>query len=323
MTLSVAVIVPLHRDTPAFRRCVDGVLALADDAVELVVAADRAPSDVPPPARVVLTGSATDTSPAEKRDAALETVTADVCAFIDDDAYPAPDWIEKARARLADPSIAAVGGPGVTPPGSPWRERVGGAFYESSLGSGPLRYRFVADGGVRDVDDFPAYNFLVRTQALRDVGGWGTKFYGGEDTAVCLALHERGHRIVYDPEVVVFHHRRPIFRPHMRQVGNVGRHRGYFVRAYPKTSLRPVYFAPSLALVAAAATAAWALPRPRRRRALAAAAAAGWAGVAAHAVREGQDPPVAAGLPAALAAGHGAYGWGFLRGLVTPSIEAM
>ena len=90
-------------------------------------------------------------------------------------------------------------GPGVTPPGSGWRERAGGAFYESPFGSGGLRFRFTPLGAPRDVDDFPAYNLFVRTDELRAIGGWDSSFYGGEDTKVCLALRRAGHRIVYDP----------------------------------------------------------------------------------------------------------------------------
>ena len=44
----------------------------------------------------------------------------------------------------------------------------------------------------RTVDDYPAYNLFVRREALEHVGGWGTTFYGGEDTVLCLKLAEAG-----------------------------------------------------------------------------------------------------------------------------------
>jgi glycosyltransferase involved in cell wall biosynthesis len=316
----VSVIVPLHRLTAAARRCLDEVLALPGDRHELIVVSDRRIEGLPERARLVLTGSETDTSPAEKRDAAMPHVRGEICAFLDDDAYPASDWIDKALARFeSDPAAAAVGGPGLTPPGSPLAERVGGAFYESRFGSGGLTYRFRPVGGVREVDDFPAYNLFIRTSALRAIGGWASTFYGGEDTKVCLELVRNGHRIVYDPAVLVFHHRRPILRSHMRQVGNVGRMRGYFTRAFPETSMRPLYFAPSAALLAAPLVAAWALRKPSRLALVAAGAGA----ISLSALRDGKDPAVAALLPIALAAGHGAYGAGFLRGLLTTEIEGM
>jgi GT2 family glycosyltransferase len=323
-TPEVSVIVPLHRMTPEARRCIDEVLAVPGDRHELIVVSDADPGPTPEGARLVLTNSPADTSPAEKRDAALPHVRGRVCAFLDDDAYPADGWLDRALERLRDPSVAAVGGPGETPPGSALRERLGGAFYESPLGSGSLRYRFVATGGVRDVDDYPAYNFFVRTDVLRSVGGWASKFYGGEDTKLCLSLIEAGHRIVYDPEVLVYHFRRPVFSGLMRQVRNVGRHRGFFVRAHPRTSARPVYFGPSLALLAAPALLSWAVASRKRAAGAGVVCMAGWLATSALARRDGADGVVAALLPVALAAGHAAYGAGFLQGLLaTRKIEAM
>lgn len=321
MPLSVTVIVPLHRRTAAFEQCVEATLRQLREGDELVVVADGDPGPLPDGARVLLTGSPHDTSPAVKRDVALAEAHGDLLAFLDDDAYPADGWLERAVQRFADPSIVAVGGPGVTPPGSGWRERASGAFYESPFGSGGLRFRFTPLGEVREVDDFPAYNLFVRRDELRAIGGWDSSFYGGEDTKVCLALRRAGHRIVYDPDVLVYHHRRRVFGPHLRQVANVGRHRGHFVRIFPETSRRPLYFAPALGLVAALAAVAWSATEPSRIAALAALGAAGAATITGWAVRDGRDPAVALVLPAVVGTTHAAYGAAFLQGLVVRELE--
>ena len=323
MALSVSVIVPLHRRTPAFEQCIEATLRLLREDDELIVVSDTSPGSLPDRVRVLLTGAAEDTSPAEKRDLALADARGDLCAFIDDDAYPADGWIDRAVERFADPSIVAVGGPGVTPPGSGWRERAGGAFYESPFGSGGLRFRFAPLGPARDVDDFPAYNLFVRTEELRAIGGWASSFYGGEDTKVCLALRRAGHRIVYDPLVLVYHHRRQVFGPHLRQVANVGRHRGHFVRILPETSRRPLYFAPALGLIGALAAGVWATRKPGRFGGLAALGTLGAATVTGWALRDGRDPAVALVLPVVVAGTHAAYGAAFLQGLVTREIERM
>ncbi len=321
MTLSVTVIVPLHRRTAAFEQCVEASLRQLREGDELLIVGDSYPGPLPDGARVLLTGSPHDTSPAEKRDVALAEAHGDLLAFLDDDAYPADGWLERAVDRFADPSIVAVGGPGVTPPGSGWRERASGAFYESPFGSGGLRFRFTPLGEVREVDDFPAYNLFVRRDELSAIGGWDSSFYGGEDTKVCLALRRAGHRIVYDPDVLVYHHRRRVFGPHLRQVANVGRHRGHFVRIFPETSRRPVYFAPALGLVAGLAAVAWSATEPSRFAALAALGAAGAATITGWALRDGRDPAVALVLPAVVWTTHAAYGAAFLQGLVTREIE--
>jgi hypothetical protein len=314
--IEVAVIIALHRLTPEARQCIDAVLALEDLRAEIVVVCDRRPSGIPGGVRLIETGSPTDTSPAEKRDLALEYVSAPVYAFIDDDAYPAADWLDRALGRFAsDPNLHALGGPGLTPPGSPFKRRLAGAFYESRLGSGGLRHRFVRAGPARIVEDWPAYNFFVRSEAVKSVGGWASSYYGGEDTKLCLALRDAGYGILYEPDVVVFHHRRPVFRPLMRQTGNVGRRRGSFVRLYPGTSRRPIYFAPSAALIATplAWLAAW---RLGHTRGLVSFGALIWSGIGLTAWADGAAADEAIALPAALAAGHGAYGWQFLRGLL-------
>ena len=323
MALSVSVIVPLHRRTPAFEQCIGETLRQLREGDELIVVSDTSAGPLPDGIRPLLTGSARDTSPAEKRDLALAEARGDLCAFLDDDAYPAEGWIVRAVERFRDPSIVAVGGPGVTPPESGWRERAGGAFYESPFGSGGLRFRFTPLEPARDVDDFPAYNLFIRRDELRAIDGWNSSFYGGEDTKVCLALRRAGHRIVYDPRVLVYHHRRQIFGPHLRQVANVGRHRGHFVRIHPETSRRPMYFAPAVGLLGGLAAVVWSARRRGRAAALGALGAVGAATVTGWALRDRRDPAVALVLPAVVAATHAAYGAAFLRGLATREIERM
>ena len=315
----MSVVIPLHRDNPGFRACLDGCAALDYPSFEVIVVSDdkvALPADV----KQVQTGADHDTGPGEKRDAGMHAADGDFLAFIDDDAVPRRDWLTEAVRVFEDEKIGAVAGPGVTPPGSPWSERAGGAFYESWLGSGPYRYRF-RPGRRRDVDDYPAYNLIVRRRAAEHVKGWGTGFYGGEDTVICLALVEAGWRIVYDPSVVVFHQRRSVLRRHLAQVGNVGLHRGFFVKAYPQTSLRPSYFLPTAGTLALAGLGMAALFSTKARAALAVALGGYLAGGFALGLVEGNQLSVAAALPGIALASHVTYGIQFVRGLLRRRLD--
>ena len=185
--------------------------------------------------------------PAEKRNIGIAAAKGDIVAFIDDDAYPDSRWLENAVKYFSEPSIGGVGGPGVTPPGDGFLAKAGGRVYANLFVSGNYRYRYVG-GRVRlDVDDYPSCNLLVRTDLLRKIGGYRTDFWPGEDTLLCEAIVLGEHkRIVYDPWSIVYHHRRRLFGPHLRQLGRYGFHRGYFVKRFPATSCRPGYFVPSL-----------------------------------------------------------------------------
>ncbi len=217
---------------------------------EVIVLPDS-PCDIPLPEGlsseqlvVIPTGKV---RPAEKRNVGIEKATGDVVAFIDDDAYPDSRWLENAVKYFSEPSIGGVGGPGVTPPGDSFLAKCGGRVYENVFVSGNYRYRYLG-GRVRlDVDDYPSCNLFVSTDILRKIGGYRVDFWPGEDTLLCEAIVLGEHkRIVYDPWVLVFHHRRSLFAPHLRQLGRYGFHRGYFVKRFPATSRRPGYFVPTL-----------------------------------------------------------------------------
>ena len=183
--------------------------------------------------------------PAEKRNLGIREAKGEIVAFIDDDAYPDQHWLEYAVKYFGEPSIGAVGGPGVTPPGDKSLAKIGGRVYDNILVSGNYRYRYKAGGVRMDVEDYPSCNLFVRKDLMERFGGYRTDFWPGEDTLLCKDILDNWKRIVYDPWVVVYHHRRPLFGAHLRQLGRYGFHRGYFCKRFPSNSLRLSYFVPT------------------------------------------------------------------------------
>lgn len=187
--------------------------------------------------------------PADKRDLALTHAKGEILAFLDDDAYPLKDWLKNALVNFEDQNVAAVGGPAVTPIDDGLLQKASGNIYASFLVSGNFRYRYIPQAK-REVDDFPSCNFLVRKSVMEELGGFDTKFWPGEDTKLCLDITKKlKKKIIYDPHVLVYHHRREIFSPHLKQIINYALHRGYFVKKYPATSLKLSYFIPTLFLL--------------------------------------------------------------------------
>ena len=184
--------------------------------------------------------------PAEKRNIGIREAKGEIVAFIDDDAYPDAHWLEYAIKYFGERDIGAVGGPGVTPPGDTRMAYLGGRVYDNWLVSGNYHYRYRAGGVRMDVEDYPSCNLFVRKNVLDKIGGYRTDFWPGEDTLLCKDIIDSWKRIVYDPWVVVYHHRRPLFLPHLRQLGRYAFHRGYFCKRFPSNSLRLSYFVPTL-----------------------------------------------------------------------------
>ncbi|MBU1256205.1 glycosyltransferase, partial [Patescibacteria group bacterium] len=184
--------------------------------------------------------------PAHKRDQGAKMAKGEILAFLDDDAYPSKHWLKNIVKGFKSKNIVAVGGPGVTPPNTSFLEQASGWASASPMGSGTYSYRFLPKKK-KFVDDYPSMNLAVRKNHFIRVGGFDSHYWPGEDTKLCLDLtHKLNKKILYLPKALVYHHRRPLWLSHLKQNGNFGVHRGNFARVLPQTSLKLLYFGPSL-----------------------------------------------------------------------------
>lgn len=267
--MKVSIIVPVKENNDNLRECVNRCLELDYPDFEVVILPDNLIKDLDGPkvnhvrsklsettasplagiSNVVKTIPTGSISPPEKRNKGITNSDGPILAFIDDDAFPTRDWLKNAIKHFEDGETAAVGGPAVTPQSDSLRQKASGLVYSSLIGGGKYAYRYLPQRP-REVDDYPSCNFIVRRSVLEEIGGFKTNFWPGEDTALCLEITKKlGKKIIYDPEVLIYHHRRPLFIPHLRQVSSYALHRGYFAKKFPQTSLRFSYLAPSLFVI--------------------------------------------------------------------------
>lgn len=240
----ISIIIPVKEINDYIREAIPYHMQLDYPDYEVLVFPDEATDEVFPYERVRVIPSG-KTGPAQKRDLAMQYAHGDIFAFIDDDAWPRTDWLKNAAKELEDPQVGAVGGPAVTAPGDSLLQAGSGKVYESFLCSGNYTYRYVP-GKRREDDDLPSVNLIVKREVFEEVHGFDSSFYPGEDTKLCMDIVNTGMKLIYSPDVLVFHHRRRLFREHLKQVTNYAKHRGYFVKKLPQTSLRPAYFIPTL-----------------------------------------------------------------------------
>lgn len=317
----ISIVIPLHVVSDRFFSDLKKFSKLKYTNYEILIVVNEKLS-IPKIAnsRLLITGMKRS-SPAEKRDFAVKYAKGDIMAYIDDDAYPDPNWLTNAVKDFADdPSLVAVGGSGLTPPDDSYLAKLGGFVYQSRFTSGKLRHRFTNEGYEKKfVEDWPAYNLFIKKSFLNEVGGWESAFYGGEDTYVCLKLISKG-RILYDPDVIVYHHRRELFEPHLKQIHNVGVHRGYFFKVYPETSRSLIYLMPSLLTLGFWSMMLGSFFNTRVLVTFILFSSAAYT-VACQSVSRGNTlrGSMISGL--GVIATHMAYGFGFMRGLCTGKLE--
>lgn len=185
------------------------VLVVIDHAPSLLERAGALVSATGVPVRVVPNGRARGLSGA--RNTGVELSRSDVVVFLDDDACPAPGWLDALLAPYAEPAVVAVGGaadpvwpdasgrPAHLPRELDW---VVGCSYTGQ----PEQ--------TADVRNLMGCSMSFRRDVLLAVGGFdeeagrvGTIPVGCEETDACIRTHQRvpGSRIVLVPASRVHH----------------------------------------------------------------------------------------------------------------------
>jgi len=271
----ISIIIPVKEINDYLRKeTIPAILSQTYKNFEIIILPDKPTKEKFPKTKII--PSWPKLGPADKRDLGAKKAKGEILAFLDDDSYPDKNWLKNAikiftskslksytskplnlytskplyfytPKSLNSSSIAAVCGPALTPSHNNIRQKVSGYVWSTFFGSGGAGSYRCAIKPRREVDDFPTVNFLVRKVDFWQVGGFSSKFWPGEDTKLCYDLvYKLGKKIIYDPKVLVYHHRREIFGPHLRQISRYALHRGYFARIMPKTSLRIGYLLPTL-----------------------------------------------------------------------------
>jgi glycosyltransferase involved in cell wall biosynthesis len=220
----VAIVIPFQLWDEWLRQCLERCAQQTYRNFECWLIADvAAPSEwqaflsgvsVPGGVRVSVSGRV---NPAKKRNIAMCESDAEIFAFVDADAYPVEGWLRLAVDLMKD-DVCAVGGPNLTPPEDPLLRRVPGCIMKSMLGYGPAYIRHCPVSR-RTVSELPTCNLVVRRM---DGLFFREELDTSEDMTLCEDMIKRGGRIVYDPQVIVFHHRRCLFKPFFRQFYNYG-----------------------------------------------------------------------------------------------------
>jgi len=313
-----SIIIPVKAINDYIRETVSHILKLKDNDWELVIVPNEdSPSEWSDPRiRMISSGRV---GPGAKRDLAAQSSRGEVLVFLDDDSYPQHDLLNVGRTLFQDPRVAALGGPAVTPPEDDFWQKVSGTVFLSRF-SGGSPERYVPLGTVHEVEDWPSVNLMVRKTDFLGVGGFNCEYWPGEDTKLCLQLVKTGKKILYSPDLVVWHHRRAGLGAHLKQVGAYGLHRGFFAKRFPDTSLKVGYIIPSLFLffcIFSVTFSAMEMPSPLKIMVI-----AGWGVYAAALTKAFFDfvrhvsPPIAVTAIAYTFFTHMVYGFQFLRGFI-------
>ena len=148
------------------------------------------------------------------RNIGIRNSTGDIIAFLDDDAFAEPQWLEALIATYADPAVGAVGGRALN--GQPGEATKGVDEIGRIRPNGLITQNFAANPGrIVDVDIIIGCNMSFRRDVLTTLGGMREHYTGTgscEDTDICLRVRKLGFKIRFNPAACAEHIGAPQFK---------------------------------------------------------------------------------------------------------------
>jgi GT2 family glycosyltransferase len=213
----VSVIVCTYNGSRTIGDCLDGLSRLEYPDFEVIVVDDGSTDSTPQiAARYNVKLISTDNHGlSDARNTGLRAATGEIVAYIDDDAWPDPHWLDYVVHTFQTSEHSGVGGPNFVPPDdSPVAHCV------ANSPGGPTHV-LLTD---QVAEHIPGCNMAFRSSRLREIGGFDTQFrIAGDDVDVCWRLQDKGYTLGFHPTAIVWHRRRNSVKSYLRQQFNYGR----------------------------------------------------------------------------------------------------
>lgn len=213
MTPTVSVVVVTYGRPDHVRTCLTHLAALNTAPLEIVVV-DATPDNRTIrivaeefPHVLLLRNELGRGTTAESRQIGFAATSGEIIAFVDDDAFAEPDWLDELVVPYADPSIVGVGGRALND--IEGEETRGLGEIGRLLPDGRLTGNFAADTGeVIEIDHLLGANMSFRRSAVEAIGGIHGNYPGTclcEESDISLRLKKAGGTLVYAPKALVHH----------------------------------------------------------------------------------------------------------------------
>jgi len=166
--------------------------------------------------------------PSRQRNMAAAAAGGDILYFLDDDSIVIPEFLLKAVNHFGNTSVAAVGGPSLTPESDTPLQQAFGLALSSRFGSGGVCNRYRKKGGVRETgdDELILCNLSMRSDVFRAFGGVDERLYPNEENELMDRIRNKGLALVHDPDLAVYRSQRKTFPAFVRQIFGYGKGRG-------------------------------------------------------------------------------------------------
>lgn len=216
----ISVVIPSYNSENTIKLCIDSLLSQTyNGEYEIVLidsSIDRTPRIVTadyPDIKLIHLKQKTD--PGTARNIGIETAKGDLIAFIDSDCAAEEDWLDKIFTAHKS-SCKVIGGS--VKNGNNKDSLIAWAGYISEF------REFIPEQSKQEIDHIPTCNISYKKEIFQKYGLFQGQYYPQEDLVFNNTLSLKKEKILFDPEIKVYHYHRTKLKDyllHQRKIGNI------------------------------------------------------------------------------------------------------
>ena len=224
----VSVVVCSYNGSATIRDTLEGLMALDYPNFEVIVVNDGSTDTTPAIAGeyAVRLISTENRGLSNARNTGWQAADGEIIAYIDDDAYPDPHWLQYLAHTFMTTEYMGVGGPNIAPADDgPVADCVANA-------PGRPVHVLLSD---REAEHIPGCNMAFRREALQAIGGFDPRYRAaGDDVDVCWRVQEQGWKIGFHAAAMDWHHCRNSIRTYWKQQQGYGKAEALLEEKWPE-----------------------------------------------------------------------------------------
>jgi len=186
-------------------------------------------------------------NPSRNRNDGVKDAKADIVLFLDDDAFVDRDLLKNAEKIFEKyENTDVVGGPQLTPKTDGFFARMSGYAFGSFFATHNMSNRYSKGRFNLNADEMSMTSavLFVKKKVFEKVQ-FDTRLFPGEDPDFLARVKKAGFRMVYSPNIFIYHKRRRDFKSFFKQFYLYGKTR-LQKEKYGNTLIKPIYLVPLL-----------------------------------------------------------------------------